>query len=106
MGADELSRVVDLLARQVGHWSAPRWAGPNRTDGTTRADLFHQLVQHLADLAADAEGLPRRDVPRLENDLALPDQLRVIAADLIAADPPPAVLAEATDLVTAVRTGL
>lgn len=106
MGADELSRMVDLLARQVGHWSAPRWAGPNRTDGTPRGDMFHRLVQRLAELAADAEGVPRRDVPRLENDLALPDQLRVIAADLVAANPPPAVLAEATELVAAVRVGL
>lgn len=106
MGADELSRKVDLLVNQVSHWSAPRWAGPNRTDGTPRGDLFHRLVQRLADLAADAEGVPRREVPRLENDLVLPDQLRVIAADLLAANPPAEVLAEAAELVAWVRMKL
>ena len=56
----------------------------------SRADLVHRLVQEIANLAADAEGEPRRAVPRLDNDLALPDQLRVVAADLVAAGPPDA----------------
>jgi hypothetical protein len=42
-------------------------------------------VQRLADLAADAEGEPRREVPRLEHDTALPHQLAVLANDLLAA---------------------
>jgi hypothetical protein len=41
------------------------------------------LVQRLADLGAAAEGLPRRAVPRPEHDLVLPDQLAVMAADLL-----------------------
>lgn len=107
MGVDEFSRLVDLLAGQVGHWSAPRWAAPAARSGdTSRAELFHRLVQRLADLAADAEAVPRRSVPRLGNDLALADQFRVISADLAAADPPAAVLAEATELVAAVRVAL
>jgi hypothetical protein len=40
------------------------------------------LVQRLADLGADAEGRAHRPVPRLDNDLALVDQLRVMVLDL------------------------
>lgn len=46
---------------------------------------MHALVQALADLAADAEGQPRRRVPRLPNDMQLPDQLQVIGLDLLEA---------------------
>lgn len=59
------------------HWEAPRW----RADG--RGDRVYALVQRLADLGADAEGRPHRVVPR-ESDLVLPDQLRVVADDLLA----------------------
>jgi hypothetical protein len=45
-------------------------------------------------------------VPRLENDLALPDQLRVIVADLLAAGPDEATLAEAARLVAAVNVSI
>ncbi|GAA2142334.1 hypothetical protein [Glycomyces algeriensis] len=44
---------------------------------------MHRLVQTLADLAADAEGQPRRTVPRLSNDTHLPDQLQVVGLDLL-----------------------
>lgn len=67
---------------------------------------MHRLVQQVANLAADAEGEPRRTVPRLDNDLALPDQLRVVAADLLAAAPPAPVLAAAAAEVTATRRAL
>jgi hypothetical protein len=60
-------------------------------------------VQRIADLAAGAEGEPRRPVPRLDNNLALTDQLRVVAADLIAAGPPPAVLEAAAADVASTR---
>lgn len=46
---------------------------------------MHALVQALADIAADAEGQPRRPVPRLPNDMQLPDQLQVIGLDLLEA---------------------
>ena len=56
----------------------------------------------MADATADAEGAPRRAVPRLDNDLALPDQLRVVTADALAAGATrPDLLA---DLTSAVRT--
>jgi hypothetical protein len=85
VSAEELVRVVDLLCQQVAHWTPERWAAPAEPGGPSRAELVHTLAQRLADLAAEAEGEPRREIPRLDNDLALPDQLRVTAADLVAA---------------------
>ncbi|MEH0939087.1 hypothetical protein [Micromonospora psammae] len=106
MSATELDRAVGLLVRQVGHWQQTRWAAVATGGNVSRADLVHRLVQEIANLAADAEGGPRRTVPRLDNDLALPDQLRVVAADLVAAGPPEAVLAGAAAEVTATRAAL
>lgn len=94
---------MDLLVRQVGHWEAPRWGAQATGGNAARADLMHRLVQELANLAADAAGEPRRTVPRLDNDLVLPDQLRVVTADLIGADPPAAVLSGAAAEVRATR---
>lgn len=105
MSAAELDREVGLLVRQVGHWQPPRW-GVSAAGNGARADLVHRLVQEIANLAADAEGQPRRSVPRLDNDLALPDQLRVVVADLIAAGAPAEVLARAAAKVTATRSAL
>jgi hypothetical protein len=70
-----------LLAR-VSHWNPDRWTRPAAAAGT-RAEAFHALVQRLADLGAAAEDRAPRPVPRLENDLALPDQFRVMVDDLI-----------------------
>ncbi|WP_328340035.1 hypothetical protein [Micromonospora sp. NBC_00421] len=106
MSAAELDRAVALLVRQVGHWQQPRWAAVAEGGNVSRADLVHRLVQEIADLAADAEGEPRRDVPRLAHPMALPDQLRVVAADLVAAGSPAAVLAGAAATVTATRSVL
>ena len=106
MSAAELDRAVQLMVRQVGHWQQPRWSAAAEGGNVSRADLVHKLVQEIANLAADAGGEPRRDVPRLANDLALPDQLRVVAADLVAAGPPDAVLAEAAAAVAATRSAL
>ncbi|GLY22009.1 hypothetical protein Misp04_17410 [Micromonospora sp. NBRC 101691] len=104
--AVELDRAVEQLVRQVGHWQSPRWSALAADGNVSRADLVHRLVQEVANLAADAEGQPRRTVPRLENDLALPDQLRVVAADLVAAAPASEALARAAAEVTATRSAL
>lgn len=77
--ADEFAASVRKLVGQVSHWTPSRWAA------SSRAEVMHELIQRLADRTADVEGEARRAVPRLENDLALPDQLRVIAADAVAA---------------------
>ncbi|MFG2047085.1 hypothetical protein ACGFIW_06610 [Micromonospora sp. NPDC048935] len=103
MSAAELDQAVRLLVGQVGHWQQRRWAAVATTGNVPRADLVHRLVQEVANLAADAEGQPRRVVPRLDNDLALPDQLRVVAADLMAAGADDEVLARAAAEVTATR---
>ncbi len=92
---DELTGAVDRLVGQVAHWEAARWsAGTPSEPGRSRADRVHALAQRLADRGADAEGRNRRPVPRLA-DPVLPDQLRVLASDLVAADPPPPVLTDA-----------
>ncbi|MDM4722531.1 hypothetical protein QTQ03_24145 [Micromonospora sp. WMMA1363] len=101
----ELARAVELLVRQTGHWQQPRWAAATGGNAS-RADLVHRLVQEIANLAADAEGQPRRTVPRLDNDLVLPDQLCVVTADLVANDPPAQTLARATSEVSAIRAAL
>lgn len=76
--ADEFAASVRKLVGQVSHWTPSRWAA------SSRATVVHELIQRLADHTADTEGEPRRAVPRLDNDLALADQLRVIAADAVA----------------------
>ncbi|WP_430500002.1 hypothetical protein ACQRWP_32750 [Micromonospora trifolii] len=106
MSAAELDKAVQLLVRQIAHWQQPRWAAAATAGNVSRADLVHRLVQEIANLAADAEGEPRRVVPRLDNDLALPDQLRVVTADLLAADPGVEALNRAAAEVTATRSAL
>jgi hypothetical protein len=94
----EFATATDRLLNQVRHWAEPRWSGD-------RAERVFALVQLLADLAADAEARPRRTVPR-DRATLLPDQLRVMADDLLAAEPGTAVLTEATAAVQAVRSAL
>ncbi|MBL7256889.1 hypothetical protein JKJ07_21550 [Actinoplanes sp. LDG1-01] len=86
---------MDRLLNQIRVWEQPRW---NQDD---RAIRTYALVQRLADLGADAEGRPRREVPR-EHDMILPDQVRVLADDLLATGSEPA-LAEAATAVDDLR---
>jgi hypothetical protein len=90
---------LERLLNQVRHWEHSRWSVGERARRT------HELVQLLADLGADAEHRPHRPVPR-EHDMILPDQLRVMADDLLAATPDPAVLAAAAAAVDKVRAAL
>ena len=96
--AQDFATSVDRLLAQVRHWGPARWR-------PSRADLVYALVQRLADLGADAEHRPRRPVPRI-GDLVLPDQLRVMADDLLAAAPPDKLIQQATDEVNAARHSL
>ena len=102
---------VDRLINLVAHWEQGRWwSRPNLRHAAgsvppTRADLAYGLVQRLADLGADADGRPRRPVPRL-NDMVLADQLRVMADDLLAADAGEDLLKLAADDVEALRHSL
>ena len=98
--AESFAKAVDRLLAQVSHWEQPRWSAGH----PAKADLVHDLIQHLADLGADAEGRPHRPVPRL-SDLILRDQLREVSDDLLAAAPE-AELSQATDEVNTVRHNL
>ena len=98
---DRLTVTVGRLVGQIGHWTPSRWAASGAS-GVPRGDTVHALVQWFADRCADAEGRAHLPVPRLDNDLALPDQLKVVAADL-ARFGGPALVDEAADKVRAVR---
>jgi hypothetical protein len=100
-----LGRAVDRLVAQAGHWQPGRWTGGEAQPGGTRADRVFALVQRLADRCADAEGRPSSAVPRL-GDLVLPDQLRVVAHDLVVAGAPTEAVSAAADDVDAVRRTL
>jgi len=103
-----LATAAGRLLSRVEHWEAPRWSQPAEPDQAgqpSRAELVHALVQRLADLAAAAEGRPAQPVPRLDHDLSLPDQLKVMVADLRQAGASPETLrAAAADIeATAAR---
>jgi hypothetical protein len=105
MSADELTAAVRRLVRHVSHWTPSRWAAFSAS-GTRRSDAVHDLVQWLADRAAEVEREPRRAVPRLENDLVLPDQLTVVANDLAVAGGDDETIRAAVARVNEVRRAL
>ena len=87
----EVARVVSRLAA----------LGPARTDSL----LVAPYAQRLADLATDAEGVPRQQVP----DLAAhgwADLLAVVVGDLLLADPDESALGSARDQLVALRHAL
>mgnify|MGYP003525326684 CR=1 FL=1 len=98
--AGALTGAVDRLCAEVSGWTLVRWSATGSA-GRSTADAVFELVQRIADLAADAEGQPHRPVPRLDAAPAVTDQLRVVVADLIAAPAPVATLTRAMDLVGA-----
>ena len=102
MTAATFTTSVNRLLAHVSHWEQPRWSSPAAGGSATRADVVFTLVQQLADLGADAESRERRPVPR-EHDLVLADQLRVMAADLVEATPPDALLSDAAAAVETTR---
>ncbi len=104
--------ALQRLLSQVGHWETDRWAaaagsGPVGGDGSggSRGDVVFGLVQRLADLGAEAEGRASLPVPR-EPDMILPDQLKVMVDDLVAAGPPETLLTRAADEIGAARSAL
>ena len=90
-----LRRESRSLVQRLRLWTPQRFQAAAGEHGT-RGDLVHHLAQALADRAADAEGLPRRPLPRLDTDLGLPDQLAVTADDLVRAQPAPETARAAT----------
>lgn len=97
MTADLLVRQAELLVGQVAHWTPARWRG--------RSDGVYALVQRLADATAEAEGRTALPVPRLA-DTVLPDQVRVMVADLVAAASGEDVLARLAEDIRATRQAL
>ncbi|WIM97276.1 hypothetical protein ACTOB_000783 [Actinoplanes oblitus] len=96
----EFATSVERLLTQVRHWEERRWAAS--AGAGSKGDLAHRLVQRLADLGAEAEGRSARAVPRLP-DLVLPDQLRVVADDIVTAGPSADLLTRATTAVDETR---
>ncbi|WP_328465259.1 hypothetical protein OHA21_43115 [Actinoplanes sp. NBC_00393] len=99
----DFATSIDRLLNLVHHWVETRWSAPSGAG--TRAEMVHTLVQQLADLGAEAEQRPPRPVPRLHH-MVLPDQIRVMADDLLAADPSADLLTRATAEVDRVRAAL
>lgn len=79
--AERFTAATEALLRRAERWSGRSWR-VRTASGTTREEALCALVQALADLAADAEGRPRRPVPALGGD-ALPDQVAVMCDDLL-----------------------
>lgn len=80
--AELLAREARSLVDRLRLWTPQRWAaspGDTEPPYRTRADLAH----HLAQSFVTAAGETGRPLPRLDSDLALPDQLAVTADDLV-----------------------
>jgi hypothetical protein len=90
------------LENRTASWTPARWAAAG-ADGRARSAVIAALVQHLADLAAAAEGRASRPVPPADHALVLPDQLEVMTADLLAAGDPGALAAAAEAVEDAAR---
>lgn len=90
---DRLWSELTVLLRRAGRWTDGSWAV--RVGDRSRADAVFALVQQLADVAADAETQPRRPVPRRDERM-LPDQLTVMAHDVLRTGSPGAWLAGLT----------
>jgi hypothetical protein len=73
-----LAREAASLVGRLRLFTPARWSAALPPYGT-RADAVHHLAQALA----DAEGSAPVRLPRLDSDLALPDQLAVTADDLV-----------------------
>lgn len=73
-----LAREAASLVARLRLFTPARWSAALAPYGT-RADAVHHLAQALA----DAEGQAPVRLPRLDGDLALPDQLAVTADDLV-----------------------
>ena len=104
--SDAAALARELLPR-LRRWDPASWSVPAELPGTgrpTRADVAAAALQRLADVAADAEGQPRRTVPLLA-EVSLADQLTVMVDDILRTDDPTAVRAAATELA-ALRSAL
>ena len=81
-----LRRESRSLVQRLRLWTPARYAAA-APPWESRGDLVAHLVQACADVAAEQEGRPRRQVPRLDSDLGLADQLAVTSEDLVRTAP-------------------
>jgi hypothetical protein len=79
--ADELAAVAADLTRRLRRWDRKSWIAAATGRPGSRADAAFATVQRLADIAAAAEHRLPWPVPR-HSDLALADQLAVLAHDV------------------------
>jgi hypothetical protein len=80
--AELLAKEARSLVERLRLWTPERWsASSGRTAPPygTRGDLVHHLAQSYVDAAGETD----QPLPRLDSDLALPDQLAVTADDLV-----------------------
>ncbi|WP_433828470.1 hypothetical protein ACQP2E_03705 [Actinoplanes sp. CA-015351] len=101
----DFAASIDRLLNQVRHWEERRWSLPAGALGQTRAQAVRGLAEQLAALGAEAEKTPAHELP-VVHDLILPDQLRVLANDILAAGPPPELLTRAANAVHETRQNL
>ncbi|MEZ0164591.1 hypothetical protein AB2L27_07420 [Kineococcus sp. LSe6-4] len=100
----ELSRVLALQTDRIRGLPLARLDRARPGEELSAADVVRAAAQDLADLAADAEGQPRRPVPRLATH-GLGDQLAVLGADVLRHGDA-AALAAAHEVLTTVRRAL
>jgi hypothetical protein len=100
-----LAKEVRSLVDRLRLWTPTRWAAAAEPWGT-RADLGRHLASWLADAAATVERTGLHDLPVLTPDLLVADQLAVTGDDLVRADPPEDLCADAVAHVLAHRFDL
>jgi hypothetical protein len=98
-----LDRELERVATRLRGLALERLQRPD-DQGVTPASRTHDCAQHLANLAADAAGQPRRPVPVLAAHGAA-DQLTVVAHDMLAEGDEPS-FAAAAEALTALRRAL
>jgi hypothetical protein len=81
---DRVSTRIRILARRRSPDGA---RSPDIDEGPDPVGTIRAVLQRMADLAADAEGEPRRRVPELDPN-ALADQLLTLTQDLMATTDP------------------
>jgi hypothetical protein len=80
--AEILAREAGSLVQRLRLWTPQRWAASSG-DGAPPYGTRGDLVHHLAVSFVQAAGETGRALPRLGNDLVLPDQLAVTSDDLV-----------------------
>ncbi|MEZ0490956.1 hypothetical protein AB2L28_01735 [Kineococcus sp. TBRC 1896] len=100
----EFSRLLALQTDRIRGLPLTRLDRVRPGEESSAADVVRAAAQDLADLAADAEGQPRRTLPVLATH-GLGDQLAVLGTDVLRHGDD-AALAAAHEVLTRVRRAL